>query len=237
MADAFAYPHDDTTCRGFIALPNGDAKRPGVVLYADIGGVGEHTQIWADRIAAELGMVALAADIYGEGRTPADMAEGMQWLTGYRSDPPRLAARAGAALTALKGHPRCDGRLAAIGFCFGGGTVLEVARSGNPDMIAGVSFHGALATPAPAKPGAIHAKLLVCHGAEDPLVPPAELATFLAEMRDAGADCQTIAYTGAVHSFTNVHADGSRMPGIKYHEPTARRSWNAMAAHFAEVFG
>lgn len=237
MAAAFAYTHDDTTCRGFIALPAGDAPVPGVVLYADIGGVGEHTQTWADRIAAELGMVALAADIYGEGRNPADMTQGMEWLTGYRNDPPRLRARAGAALAALKAHPRCDGRVAAIGFCFGGGTVLEVARDGNPDMIAGVSFHGALSTIAPAVPGAVTAKLLVCHGAEDPLVPPAELTGFLAEMRDAGADCQTIAYTGAVHSFTNEKADGSMMPGIKYHAPTARRSWNAMAAHFAEVFG
>jgi dienelactone hydrolase len=238
MTTAFDYMHSNTTCRGAIALPAGDAPAPGIAIFADIGGVGDHTKKWADRIAAELGMIALAADVYGEGATPADMAEGMGWLQAYRSDPPKLVARAGAALDALKAHPRCDGRIGAIGFCFGGGTVIEIARAGHPLMAAGVSFHGALATPAPATaPGQISARLLVCHGAEDPLVAPPELTAFLAEMTAVAADCQTIIYTGAVHSFTNESADGSMMPGIKYHAPTARRSWNAMAAHFGEVFG
>ena len=236
MADAFTYTHDADVCRGFIALPAGGGTAPGIALFADIGGVGAHTKGWATRIAAELGYVALAADVYGEGRNPADRAEGMAWLNAYRNDPPRLAARAHAALAALKAHPRCNGQLAAIGFCFGGTTVLELARSGDPDLMAAVSFHGGLATPAPAGPGAITAKLLVCHGAEDPVVPPQQLVDFLAEMATAGADCQTIAYTGAGHSFTNEQADGSIMPGIKYHAPTARRSYGAMRTFLDEVF-
>jgi dienelactone hydrolase len=236
MTTAFDYAHGDTMCRGAIALPNGDAKVPGIVIFADIGGIGTHTKAWADRIAAELGYVALAADTYGEGRTPADFAEGIAWLTPYRQDPVMTVARTGTAIAAMAAHPRCDGRVAAIGFCFGGSIALELARANVANYHAAVSFHGGLSTPAPATVP-ISAALLVCHGAEDPLVPPAELTAFLAEMTGVSADCQTIAYTGAVHSFTNESADGSMMPGIKYHAPTTRRAWAAMAAHLAEVFG
>jgi len=235
MTTAFDYAHAGTTCRGAIALPAGDAKVPGIVIFADIGGIGAHTMAWADRIAVELGYVALAADTYGEGRTPVDFQEGIAWLTPYRQDPAMTVARTGPAIAALAAHPRCDGRVAAIGFCFGGSISLELARANVPNLHAAVSFHGGLSTPAPAS-APITASLLVCHGAEDPLVPPAELTAFLAEMAGVGADCQTIAYSGAVHSFTNESADGSMMPGIKYHAPTTRRAWAAMAAHFGEVF-
>ena len=235
MTTAFDYAHAGTTCRGAIALPAGDAKVPGIVIFADIGGIGAHTMAWADRIAVELGYVALAADTYGEGRTPVDFQEGIAWLTPYRQDPAMTVARTGPAIAALAAHPRCDGRVAAIGFCFGGSISLELARANVPNLHAAVSFHGGLSTPAPAS-APITAALLVCHGAEDPLVPPAELTAFLAEMAGVGADCQTIAYSGAVHSFTNESADGSMMPGIKYHAPTTRRAWAAMAAHFGEVF-
>jgi dienelactone hydrolase len=236
MTTAFDYTAAETTCRGAIALPAGDAKVPGIAIFADIGGVGDHTKKWADRIASELGYVALAADVYGEGRTPVDFTEGLKWIHEFRADPPKLVARAAAALDALKAHPRCDGRIGAIGFCFGGGTVLEIARAAHPLMSTGVSFHGALDTTTAVPPGSIHAKLMVAHGAEDPMANYAVLTAFLAEMAVAAADCQTIAYTGVVHSFTNESADGSFMAGIKYNASAARRSYNAMAAHFAEVF-
>lgn len=235
MTDTFDYAADGTTCRGAIALPVGGAGVPGIAIFADISGIGDHTKRWADRIAAELGYVALAADTYGEGALPPDFGVGMTWLQALRNDPPKLVGRAAAALDAVRAHPRCDGRVAAIGFCFGGSTALEAARANVDGLVAAVSFHGGLSTPAPAT-APIAAKLLVCHGAEDPLVPPAELAAFLAEMAGVGADCQTIAYTGAVHSFTNESADGA-MPGIKYHAATTRRAWRVMTAHFAEVFG
>ena len=235
--DAFDYPAPGATCRGRIALPVGSDRRPGVAIFADISGIGAHTAHWAERIAAGCGMVALAADMYGEGAVPKDFEEGVRWLGAYRADPPKTVARAGAALDALRAHPRCDGQLAAIGFCFGGSTALELARANFPGLAAVASFHGGLSTPSPAHRGAIEARLLVCHAAEDPLVPHAELTAFLAEMAAAGADCQTIAYTGAVHSFTNRDADGSRMPGIKYNEAADRRSYRAMVGHFAEVFG
>ena len=232
--EPFDYRDGDTQCRGALALPGGSDKRPGIAIFADLGGIGEHTQRYANDLAA-LGYLALAADVYGDGKTPKDFAEGMPWVQGWKADPAGLAKRAAAALDALAAHPRCDGRLGAIGFCFGGTTVLELARHGHPGYLAGVSFHGDAATPQPAsKP--IATKLLVLHGAEDPLMPGPVLLAFLAEMAAVDADCQTIAYTGAVHSFTNRNADGSIMPGIKYHERTAKRSFKAMVAHFAEVF-
>ncbi len=228
------YHDGDAVLKGRIAVPAGDARAPGIAVFADIGGIGEHSVWYAERLA-EAGYVALAADTYGDGLTP-DFQSGMPILMDWRADPARLAKRAAAALAALAAHPRCDGRFGAIGFCFGGSVVLELARHGHAGYLAGVSFHGDVTTPQMAsKP--IETKLLVLHGAEDPLVPDAALIAFLREMAGAGADCQTIAYTGAVHSFTNRQADGSMMPGIKYHEPTARRSWNAMLAHFTEVFG
>ena len=236
MTEAFDYHDGETPCRGQLALPSGDDRRPGIAVFADIGGIGEHSIRWATRLADELGMLALAADTYGEGWVPADFETGMPRLMAMRGDPAGLARRGAAALAALAAHPRCDGRVGAIGFCFGGSVVLEVARHGAPGYVAGVSFHGDPTTSQPAA-APIATSLLVCHGAEDPLVPDAALTAFLHEMAGVGADCTTIAYTGAVHSFTNRTADGSMMPGIKYHARTEARSWRAMAAHFSEAFG
>ena len=231
--EAFDYHDGDAVLKGRIAVPAGEARAPGIAVFSDIGGIGEHTERYAGELAA-LGYVALAADFYGDALNPTFEA-GMPLLQSWMADPDRLVRRANASLQVLRDHPRCDGRLGAIGFCFGGTVVLELARHGAAGYVGGTSFHGGLSTPRPAA-APIAAKLLVCHGAEDPLVGDEGLVKFLREMANVGADCQTIAYTGAVHSFTNRSADGSRMPGIKYHEPTARRSWRACVAHFAEVF-
>jgi dienelactone hydrolase len=231
------YPAGDVEAAGMIAVPAGTAKVPGIAIFADIMGQGKQTRAWATRMADELGYLALAGCVYGGGANPADFTEGRAWLSALLQDPDTLAARAGGALAALKAHPRCSGQLGAIGFCFGGSTVLAIVRDGNPDLAAAVSFHGGLQTSKPAQKGNIPAKVLVLTGAEDPMVGHDQISAFLNEMRDAGADCQTIAYTGAVHSFTNPDADGSRMPGIMFHAPTNRRSWVAMKTHFNEVFG
>lgn len=230
------YLAGDTEAAGMLAVPRGHDKVPGVAIFADIMGVGKQTRAWAMRIANDLGYLALAADVYGHGAVPDGFPQGMEWLTALLADPDTLAARAGGALTALKAHPRCNGKLGAIGFCFGGSTVLAIVRDGNPDLSAGVSFHGGLQTAKPARKGRVPAKVLVLTGAEDPMVTHDHISAFLTEMAAAEADCQTIAYTGAVHSFTNPDADGRMMPGIKFHEPTNRRSWTAMRTHFAEVF-
>ena len=229
------YTAGDTQAHGVLAVPAGQAKVPGVAIFADIMGLGKQTKAWGQRIAEELGYLALAADVYGGGASPKDFPEGMAWLNALLKDPDQLAARAGGALKVLHAHPRCNGKVGAIGFCFGGSTVLAIVRDGNPDLAAGVSFHGGLQTNKRAQKGKVPAKVLVLTGAEDPMVTHDHISDFLNEMRDAEADCQTIAYTGAVHSFTNPDADGRMMPGIKFHEPTNRRSWQAMKTHFEEV--
>lgn len=214
----------------------GPGPYPGVVAVHEAWGLGDQVKTRA-RMLADLGYVALAADIFGDRYIPKDPSEGMEIIGGYLADREKLRLRAGAAVTALRSHPLCDGRIAAVGYCFGGSTVLELARWGNPDVLGVVSFHGGLSGAGPIGPNGVTAKILVLHGAEDPLVPHADLNNFLTEMAEANADCQTIAYTGAVHSFSNPEAQGQIMPGIHYHERTDRRSWLAMKTFFeVEVF-
>jgi dienelactone hydrolase len=235
----FDYSDQGQRCIGVLELPD-EAKfpgpRPGIVAVHEAWGLGAQVQTRA-KMLAELGYVALAADIFGDRHIPADPPEAFGIIGKWLADRPALRRRAGAAVSALRAHPRCNGQIAAIGYCFGGSTVLELARGGNPDVLGVVSFHGGLETPTPAEPGATHAKILVCHGAEDELIPHAHLTAFLDEMARAGADCQTIAYTGAKHSFTNPEATGALMPTIIHHPRTDARSWKAMQAHLAEVFG
>ncbi len=233
------YRDGDQRCLGVLEQPDEarfPGRRPGIVAVHEAWGLGPQVRRRA-RMLADLGYVALAADIFGDRHIPADPPEAFRIIGEFAADPQRLRARIAAAVAALKSVARCDGRIAAIGYCFGGRTVLELARSGHADVLGVVSFHGALDTGAPAEKGRVRAKILACHGAEDQLVPRPHLQAFLDEMRDAGADCQTIAYTGAVHSFTNPDADGSFNPSIHYQEAADRRSWAAMRAHLAELFG
>ena len=126
-------------------------------------------------------------------------------------------------------------RIAAIGYCFGGTTVLELARSG-ADIAGVVSFHGGLSSPTPGDAKNIKAKVLALHGADDPNVPPKEVAAFEDEMRQAGVDWQLVAYGGAVHSFTDWNAGNDNAKGAAYNERADRRSWEAMKQFFAELF-
>lgn len=242
----FEYRDGETVCRGRLLLPAGSEKRPGIVVFPDITGMGEHPLDRARRLADELGYVALVADVYGNGAFPG-FPDAQNVVASWISRPSQLATRAAAALAALEAHPRCDGRLGAIGFCFGGATVLALARSGIGNLRAGVSFHGVLATPEPAKAGAVKARLLVCHGADDPFAGDAPLMgladdvrsktlpEFLQEMSDAGVDCQVIAYAGIVHAFTIPDADKFGTQGARYDRTTDQRSWKAMAHFFEET--
>jgi dienelactone hydrolase len=227
------YTDGGQACRGVLARPAGTGPFPGIVLVHEAWGLGDHVIERAEMLA-ELGYLALAADIFGDRYIPADPPEAFRIIGEFRANPESLRSRAGAAVAALKAHPDCDGRVGAIGFCFGGSTVLELARSGHPDVLGVVSFHGALGHAGPAEPGSVSAKILVCHGAEDPLVTGEELVAFLGEMAKLKADCQTIAYTGAVHSFTNKAADGSLMAGVHYHARTDQRAWAAMQRFFED---
>src|SRR5215472_654391 len=174
-------------------------KRPGILLVHGGAGLDDHAKYQADRYAAA-GYAAFACDMFGNG-VAGNRERIIECLTSMRDDPSRLVERGMAGLAALSLCPEVDGRFAAVGFCFGGLAVLTLARSG-ASLLGAVSIHGSLATASPAEPGAVKARVLVCHGALDPHVPMADVVRFVEEMDHAGADWQLIVYGGAMHGFT-----------------------------------
>ena len=188
------------------------------------------------RRLAELGYVALAADMFGDRRQARNLQEVVKLVGDLRNEPEKLRARGSAALTTIAALPQVDAnRIGAIGFCFGGSVVLELARDG-ADLKAAVSFHGVLATRMPAVPGKVKASVLVCTGADDPLAPPEQVKAFEDEMRAAGVrDWQVISYGNTLHGFTNPAADGSMMRSALYSAQADRRSWASMRSLFEEV--
>ncbi|MCC6962773.1 MAG: dienelactone hydrolase family protein [candidate division Zixibacteria bacterium] len=230
------YKLGDTTLEGYLAYD--DAKtgaRPGVMIVHQWRGLTENEKMRA-RMLAELGYVALAVDVYGKGVRPATNAEAAKEAGKYYADAKLLRDRLQAGLQTLLANKLVDPkRVAAIGYCFGGFAALELARSGAP--LAGVvSFHGGLQASNPADAANIKGKVLVCHGAEDPNVPMADVQAFMEEMKAANVDYQFIAYSGAVHSFTQKEAGDDKTKGAAYNANADRRSWQAMKDFFAEIF-
>ena len=232
------YKDGDTVLAGvlvFNAAAQTPAKAPGVIVVSDWMGVGPFAIERATQLA-DLGYIAFVADIYGKGIHPANPQEAGAQAGKYKQDRPLLRSRVNAALGVLRDQPGCDSeRIAAIGYCFGGMTVLELARSGA--AVAGVvSFHGGLDSPTPADAKQIRGKVLVLHGADDPHVSPSDVAAFQAEMRAAGVNWQFTAYGGAVHSFTNPNAGTDSSKGVAYNAQADRRSWQAMTNFLRELF-
>ena len=207
-------------------------RRPGILVVHGGAGLDEHAMGRARRLA-ELGFVAFACDMYGEG-VAGNKEKIMPQLMQFRTDRAKLCARARAGLEVLAAQPLVDGRIAAVGYCFGGMTVLELARSG-ADLAGVVSVHGTLDTPRPAPAGSLKAKILVCHGAIDPHVPMAQVNAFVEEMNGANADWQLIVYGGAMHGFT--HENGPYLPGVAYNAAADARSSEAIREFLAELFG
>jgi len=235
--ETIEYRDGDVTLKGYLAYDDQtDEKRPGIVVMPEAFGLGANAKDRANRLAA-LGYIALAGDPYGNGLEVNDLQEAIKHAGALREDPAKFRRRARAALDKLASLPQVDaGRLAMIGYCMGGTFALESARDGAP-LKGVVSFHGGLETQRPAEPGQIKAKVLVCHGADDPFVPPAQVNAFAEEMTKAGADWQIISYGGTVHSFTNPNAASVGVPGIAYNKQSDERSWKAMRAFFDEIFG
>ena len=207
-------------------------RRPGILVVHGGAGLDEHAKGRARRFA-KLGFVAFACDMYGEG-VAGNRDRIMARLMEFRSDRAKLCARARAGLEVLASQPLVDGRLAAVGYCFGGMTVLELARKG-AELAGVVSVHGSLDTPQPAAAGSVKAKILVCHGAIDPHVPMAQLNAFVEEMNGANADWQLVIYGGAMHGFT--HETGPHLPGMAYNAAADARSAAAIRGFFKEIFG
>lgn len=231
------YRADSVRMVGQYAVDDGSsARRPGVLVIHEGPGLTEHTRKIAARLAG-MGYAAFAMDYHGEGKPHPNLAEVRPQIAAWIANPTGIMARATSALDVLKAQKEVDtGRLAAIGYCFGGSTALEMARSGAA-LGAVVSFHGTLASPRPQDAANIKARVLVCHGGADPLVPPAQVAEFVAAMAKAPVDWQLHSYSGVVHGFTNPEADQAGTPALAYDKAADRRSWQAMLALFGEAFG
>ncbi|HRE59792.1 MAG TPA: dienelactone hydrolase family protein [Micropepsaceae bacterium] len=206
---------------------------PGILVCHQGGGLTEHAKLHARRLG-ELGYAAFALDMYGEVAQSREQA--MSLLTNLRNDPPLWRARALAGLEVLKTLDGVDTeRLGAIGYCFGGQTVLELTRS-STELSAVVAFHPGLNDFA-VDDRPVTGRIMACLGADDPLITPEARNAFAAEMTRLKADWQMLVYGGAGHSFTDLSVDAFRIPGFAYQERAHRRSWAAMRDFFGEVFG
>jgi len=231
------YNQGGTRLQGYVAYDDAvEGKRPGIVVVPEWWGLNDYAKRRA-RMLAQLGYVAFAADMFGEGKTTNDPNEAAQWSGALKKDRPLLRQRVRAALDALKARPQVDpGKTSAIGYCFGGTSVIELARSG-ADVKGVVSFHGGLDAPDPSAGKNIRCRVLVCHGANDSFESPRDMEAFQKEMRDNHVDWQMNIYGNAVHSFTNPDADKHGIPGIAYNREADQRSWQEMQLFFHDLFG
>ena len=231
--DPVEYKAGDTTLRGWIAYDTAaKGKRPGVVVVHEWWGLNDYTKTRA-RMLAEAGYVALAADMYGDGKMTDHPSEAGGWAGAVGANHEVASARFNAAVAQLKANSHVDPEhIAAIGYCFGGSVVLGMAMSG-ADLEGVVAFHAGLPTE-PAT-GKIKASILVCHGAADAMATSEQIQTFQKNLADAGADWQFISYGNAKHSFTNPGADTHGIPGLAYNEKADKRSWRTALDFLAEV--
>ena len=237
---AVEYSDNETLMKGYLAYDaSQEGKRPGILVVHEWWGINDYAHKRA-RMLAELGYTALAVDMYGEGKQATHPEDASKFAGEVMQHMDVAKARFQAALNLLKSQETVDTtKIGAIGYCFGGGVVLQMARLGT-DLDGVVSFHGSIATNNPAQPGLVKAKILVCNGGDDSFTTPEQIAAFKKEMDDAGVDYQFITYSGAKHSFTNPQADtlGAKfnMP-IAYNKSADENSWNDMKQFFKEVFG
>lgn len=230
------YKESDTTLEGFVAYDDAiQGPCPGILVVHQWMGLTDYEKMRAEMLA-KLGYVAFCADIYGKGVRPKNTQEAGQQAGKYKRDRQLLRARVNAGLAALRQQPQIDQkRVGAIGYCFGGTTAIELARSG-ADIAGIVSFHGGLDSPTPADGKNIKCKVLVCHGADDPFSSPQDITAFENEMRNGDVDWQLIKYGGAVHSFTQPSAGNDNSKGAAYNAKADKRSWEAMTQFFNELF-
>jgi dienelactone hydrolase len=228
------YKHGDLECHGFLAWDDAvSGPRPGVLVVHEWWGLNDYARGRAEQLA-KMGYVAFAADMYGEGKSTEHPKEALAMATKVRTNVQDWRQRATAALDVLKAQPQCDKtKLAAIGYCFGGSTCLQLAYSG-ADLKAIATFHAALPAPTPEEANRIKPAILVCNGADDTFIPEPMIKAFRAALDKAGAKYAFVAYPGTVHSFTVPDADKQNLPGMKYNKSADEDSWKQMTALFAE---
>ena len=229
------YACNNVQMRGHLAFDDSIAgKRPGVMICHEWWGLNDYIRGRASQVAA-LGYAVFALDMYGNGKTAASADEAGKLMNALFSNPD-AQGRVQAAFDVLKSQSMVDAnKIAAMGYCMGGSMALHVARGGMP-LRGAACFHGSLKPEQPAKPGSIKAHLLVCHGADDPMVGWDQVTAFKDEMREARADYQIHIYGGAQHAFTNPNADKAGVKGLKYDAIADRRSWSALEKFFQEIF-
>jgi len=229
------YHHDNLALEGYLAWDDGfPGPRPAVAVAHAWSGRSPFECAKADQLA-RLGYVGFALDMYGKGRLGTSVTENQALMSPLTSNRPLLQARMNLAIEILRQQPQVDpARVAAMGFCFGGLCALDLARSGS-DALGVVSFHGLLTPPGNTGGNRITAKVLCLHGYDDPMAPPEAIDEFAGEMTSAGADWQLHAYGNTMHSFTNPTANDPGF-GTVYSAAADRRSWQAMANFFSEIF-
>ncbi|MFO7654896.1 MAG: dienelactone hydrolase family protein [Candidatus Krumholzibacteriia bacterium] len=234
--ETVAYQADDTALEGHLALPEDAAGPvPGILVVHEWWGLNDFARQQADDLARR-GYVALAVDMYGEGRSTDHPQQATEWSGWIREHADVAQQRFEAARELLADRPEVEsGRIGAIGFCFGGHVVLSMAMHG-ADLDGVVSFHGALPQDGPDSGTEVQARVLVAHGAADAFISEEQIRTFQRILGDSGAEWQFNIYGGAEHSFTNPGADERGMEGLAYSEFAARRSWRDMLVFFGEVF-
>jgi len=239
ITEELTYKAGDTTMVGYLAYDNrNNVDRPGVLVVHEWWGHNAYARKRA-RMLAELGYTALALDMYGDGKKAMHPDDAQKFASEIAGNRELAKQRFMAALALLKKAPGTDAKhIAAIGYCFGGGVVLNMAREGI-DLDAVVSFHGGLTTPTPAQPGKIKAKIMVAHGGADVFTKPEQLTGFIDEMNNAGAFYRLYIYSGAKHSFTNPDADEMgtkfKLP-LQYNAAADRDSWQAMQVFLQQAF-
>lgn len=234
VTKSIQYKHGDVQLEGYLAYDDAaEGKRPGVLIVHEWWGLNDYAKKRARQLA-EMGYVAFALDMYGKGVVAKDRQEAAR-MSGEFKGKEIIRTRAQAGLDVLAKQKMVDTqRIAAMGYCFGGTTVLELAYSG-ADLTGIVSFHGGLVPPQAADKN-IQARILALHGAIDPFVPPEAVAAFEKGVQEAGADWQLVAFGDAVHTFTNPAAGSDKSTGAAYDEKADRRSWEYMKVFFDEIF-
>jgi len=236
IGQSVQYKDGSTLLEGYLAYPaDATGPQPLVLVVHEWWGLNDYAKGRALQLA-ELGYVAFAVDMYGKGVLATDAAAAGKLAGQFKSDRPAMRRRIAAALDAVRSNPRVDReRVAAIGYCFGGTVVLELARSG-ADVRGVVSFHGGLDTLSPTDGRNIKAKVLVCTGADDKAVPTSQIAAFEDEFRPTKVDYQIIIYGGAVHAFTNPASGSDPTRNVAYNSAADSRSWRAMRDFLDEIF-
>ncbi|MBS0285841.1 MAG: dienelactone hydrolase family protein [Proteobacteria bacterium] len=230
------YSADGAPMEGYIAYDDAaTSKQPGILIVPDWMGVSQFAKDKADLLAKE-GYVAFVVDVYGKGVRPKDNNEAGKLATHYKSDRPLFRTRMKAALDEFTHHKEVNPqKIMVMGYCFGGTGALELARSG-ANVVGTATFHGGLSSPTPQDAKNIKGPVLVMHGADDPNVPPKEVAAFKEEMKNAKVKLTFIAYPGAVHAFTNPAAGNDNSKGAAYNKEADQKSWQAFEKFLKSLF-